>query len=111
MRLKDTIMSATQEIEKKAKEKRDAARKEEEKVKERLQAAIEKGRTREYLSAPNTEMGKNLSMVKGLQKALDIMVSSGMSKADAQKTLTDNDKALLEEHEFIEAQKKKYGKK
>ena len=61
MRLKDTIMSSTQEIERKAKEKRDAAREEEKKVKERLATAIEKGRNREYMSAPNASMGKNLA--------------------------------------------------
>lgn len=60
-RLKDTIMSATTEIERKAKEKRDHAREEERKVKERLAQAVEKGRQREYLTAPNRGAGSNLA--------------------------------------------------
>ena len=58
--LKDKINSSANEIERKAKEKRDAARASELKVKEQLREAVERGRQRDMLSAPSTA-GKNLA--------------------------------------------------
>ena len=41
---------------------------------------------------------------------MKVMQESGMTKAEIRNRLTDDEKAALDEHEFIEAQKKKYGK-
>jgi hypothetical protein len=104
--MKDSLMSATQEIERKAKEKRDAARLDEQKVKERLAAAVEKGRQRDYISAPSkvdTTMGKNLALIKGIKNALAIKIECGMTEKQARDGLTADQKLALEEHEFIEA--------
>ena len=38
------------------------------------------------------------------------MAESGMSKKDAEKKLTDEEKAILEEDRYITAAKKKYGR-
>lgn len=104
-------MSSTQEIERKAQEKREAARKEEERIKEQLKLAVEKGRSRDFMSASGGgATGKNLALVKGLQNTMKVMQESGMTKAEIRNRLTDDEKAALDEHEFIEAQKKKYGK-
>jgi biotin synthase-like enzyme len=105
-RMKDSLMSATQEIERKAKEKRDAARLEEQRIKEKLKAAVEKGRQRDYISAPSkvdTTMGKNLALIKGIKNALAIKVECGMTEKQARAGLTDDQRIALEEYEFIEA--------
>lgn len=46
-----------------------------------------------------------------MRKALEMMEKSGMSKAEARATLKEDEEALLQEADFIEAKKKIYSKK
>lgn len=103
-------MSATTEIDRKAKEKRDQAREDERKGREKLQQVVEKGRQREYLTAPNRGGGSNLAQIKGIKTYLNTLEESGYSKTKARALLKEDDKTALAEHEFIESQKKKYGR-
>lgn len=48
--------------------------------------------------------------MKGIKQYLETLEQSGISKTKARGMLNDDDKAALEEHEFIEAQKERYGK-
>ena len=54
---------------------------------------------------------KNLAKVQGLRNYLRVMEESGLSKKDAMDKLNDDEKAAIQEDEFIEAKKKQYGSK
>jgi len=54
---------------------------------------------------------KNLAKVQGLRNYLRVMEESGLSKKDAMDKLNDDEKAAIQEDEFIEAKKKQYGRK
>lgn len=59
-----------------------------------------------------TESNKdsNLARLRTLHTYLDTMVKSGMTKAQAEKMITKEEKEMLEEERFVEARKKQYGK-
>ena len=54
--------------------------------------------------------GLQAAKVKGIKEYLKIMEDSGLTRQQALSRLTDDEKALLDEDQFIEAAKKKYGR-
>lgn len=52
----------------------------------------------------------NLARLRTIHTYLETMEKSGMSKQQAEKMITKEEKEMLEEEKFVEARKKQYGK-
>jgi hypothetical protein len=105
--LQETAKNSAAQIEAQVKKNREDARQAEERNMKVINDAVERGRNRAFLSAPSG----NLLQIQGIRNALALMEESGMSKKEARNTLTEEQRALADEADFIEAKKQQYGKK
>lgn len=103
-KLEGTITDANKQIQEKIQADRKAARKEELETKAKLEERRKKGRERPLL-LDSWNVGKeksNLAKIKATQRFLEVLEQSGLPKKEAEKHLTAEEKALLEEQKFVD---------
>jgi len=94
------------------KEKREEKLKDEQKQKKAIKESISKGRSRPMLveSYNCSRKGVQTAKVASIREFLKILEGSGLSKQDALSRLTNDERTLLDEENFIEAAKQKFEK-
>lgn len=110
--LKSTVQSAKAKVDDQVKEKRAHMRRQELEAKQKHDEMLQRARQRGYL-VDNYNSGthrSNLAKAQTLKNMLSIMKDAGLTDKQAEARLSLEDKEILEEEKFIEAQKKRYGK-
>merc|ERR1712166_441288 len=105
-----SVSNAKEVVAAKVKAARAYMREREAKANEELAERIKNARNRPMLSEGNTanSKSKNLAKLVATKKVLEAYKESGLSTAYAMRTLTDEQKDLLREEEFITKQKPNY---
>lgn len=108
--LRSQVNDSKSKIEEAAKKKREDARQMEKQNKEAIEKAKQRGRQRPMVCESYSKKSSNLDKLKATKDFLAVLEKNGNSKQMAESFLSPEQKELLEEDKFVQAQKKKYGR-
>lgn len=97
------VNNAKEQVARNVAERKQSMRKEEADTKERLKQSIKDGRSRPMLSEGTSGGSKNGNLAKliATKKVLEAYQESGLTKEYAMRTLTEEQKELLNEENFL----------
>lgn len=113
--LGDKVNSAAETIKAQIADKKEKAKKDQEATKKVIEGAVTRGRDRPMMLSQkydkeSLEKQRQTAKLNAVKSFIEVLCESGMTRKQAMQSLSAEEKALLQEEEFVQRKKREYNR-